>query len=234
MISVCLATYNGEKYLRDQIDSILYQLGENDEIVVSDDGSTDATIEILNSYNDNRINIFYNEAPHGVNRNFENALKHAKGDYIFLSDQDDVWLPMKIEVCGKMLKEADCIVHDCIVTSGNLEVISLSLFNEINAGPGFYKNLKKNSFTGCCMAFTKDVLKKILPIPDSKLFYHDQWIGLIASLSFKTLFFKQQLIYFRRHNTNASSVADKSRQSFATKVVSRLAILKALIHRYVI
>ena len=89
MISVCMATYNGEKYLREQVGSILTQLGENDELVVSDDGSTDSTIDILKSYNDPRIKIFINTGRHGVNSNFENALRHADGDYIFLSDQDD-------------------------------------------------------------------------------------------------------------------------------------------------
>lgn len=234
MISVCLATYNGEKYLQEQIDSILSQLDETDELIVSDDGSTDRTIKILKSYGDKRIKIFFNTKKHGVNNNFENALRNTTGDYIFLSDQDDIWLPGKVKACMELLKDSDCIVHDCIITDSNLKVISQSLFNELNAGPGFFRNLKKNSFTGCCMAFTKDVLKKTLPFPDSKSFYHDQWIGLIASLSFKTKFSKQPLIYFRRHTSNASSAADKSQLSFSSKVASRMALIKALIHKYVI
>ena len=98
MISVCIATYNGAEYLREQVESILSQLEEEDEIVVSDDSSTDTTIEILQSFGDRRIKIFKNPAK-GFVRNFENALRQAQGDFIFLSDQDDVWLPNKVAVC---------------------------------------------------------------------------------------------------------------------------------------
>lgn len=227
-----MATYNGDKYLREQIDSILSQLDETDELIVSDDGSTDRTIEILKSYNDKRIKIFFNTEVHGVNKNFENALRHANGDYIFLSDQDDVWLPYKVETCKELFKSTDCIVHDSFITDNYLNVISKSLFEEVNAGSGFFNNLKKNSFTGCCMAFTNDVLKKILPLPDSKLFYHDQWIGMIAYISFKTTFLKRPLIYFRRHTSNASSAATKSKNNIYNKIVSRLALVRALIIKY--
>ena len=95
MISVCIATYNGEKYLREQLDSILPQLAESDEVIVSDDGSTDGTIDLITSLNDPRIKIVSNSGRKGYVGNFENALKHTTGDYIFLSDQDDIWYPNK-------------------------------------------------------------------------------------------------------------------------------------------
>lgn len=101
MVSVCLATYNGEKYIRQQIESILPQLSAADEIVVSDDESTDQTVPILESFNDSRIHIYIHKRRNEkvvwdyATHNFENALSHAKGDYIFLSDQDDVFLPEK-------------------------------------------------------------------------------------------------------------------------------------------
>lgn len=234
MISVCLATYNGEKYLRQQVDSIMLQLGKEDELVVSDDGSTDTTVEILKSYKDSRIKILHNLERHGVNHNFENALRNAQGDYIFLADQDDVWLPGKVERCKEIFNDADCIVHDCFITDDNLNVTSKSLFKELNAGKGVLKNFKKNSFTGCCMAFTREVLKKVLPFPKTKLFYHDQWIGLVATISFKTKFYKEPLIYFRRHTANTSSAADKSQHSLYAKIASRLALLYALLIRYLI
>ena len=104
MISVGLASYNGERYIREQVDSIIAQLDSIDELVISDDGSTDGTLDILASYNDPRIHVYHNEENHGVNGNFENALKHSQGDYIFLSDQDDVWLPGKVEACLKALE----------------------------------------------------------------------------------------------------------------------------------
>ena len=104
MISVCVATYNGEKFIREQIESILCQLSSDDEIIVSDDGSTDGTIVIINCIGDKRIRIIEGPRKHSPTFNFENALKEAKGDYIFLADQDDVWKTNKVEVCMKWLQ----------------------------------------------------------------------------------------------------------------------------------
>ena len=97
MISVCMASYNGEKYIKEQIDSILKQLSDEDELVISDDGSTDNTLSVIQSIHDKRIKLIHNQGEHGYSRNFENALKNSKGDYIFLSDQDDVWKDNKVE-----------------------------------------------------------------------------------------------------------------------------------------
>ena len=127
MISVCMATYNGEKYIREQIDSILAQLGDKDELIVSDDGSADATLSIVRSFSDPRIKIISNTGKHGTNGNFENALKHAQGDYIFLSDQDDVWLPGKVNICLQALQTAHLVVHDCYVTAICTSCTPLSL-----------------------------------------------------------------------------------------------------------
>jgi len=118
MISVCIATYNGEKYIREQLDSILYQLSMEDEIVIPDDGSTDKTIEIIKGINDPRIKIFYHQTEKNnylgtlktcflVGRNAHNALKHASGDYIFWADQDDVWLEGKVATFMQHLKKYD-------------------------------------------------------------------------------------------------------------------------------
>lgn len=113
LVSVCMATYNGGKYIKEQVDSILAQeFKENKdvemEIVVSDDGSTDDTLRILEAYRDERIKIFrhtnptrkykYFNASRACSRNFENAMRHAEGDYIFLADQDDVWYPNKMDL----------------------------------------------------------------------------------------------------------------------------------------
>ena len=229
MISVCMATYNGEMYLREQVDSILGQLCNEDELIVSDDGSTDSTIEILKSYNDLRIKIFHNSHNHGVNGNFENALIQAKGDYIFLSDQDDVWHKDKVKVCISALEKYDCIVHDCEITDSELNIISNSLLKELGAKSGVINNIKKNGFTGCCMAFKNNVLNSVIPFPKSNKFFHDQWIGLKASMKFKTAFINQKLIYFRRHSSNSSSAAGKSKLNIANKICYRLLLCKALI-----
>ena len=109
MISVCIATYNGGKFLGEQLQSILCQLGKDDEVIISDDGSTDNTYLLVMSIQDNRIKFYKHKSdsfllPHEkATLNFENALKYAKGDYIFLSDQDDVWVENKVEVMCQIL-----------------------------------------------------------------------------------------------------------------------------------
>ena len=116
MISVCLATFNGEKYIYQQLSSILSQLSDIDEIIVSDDGSADKTIEIVKSIKDKRIKLFHNPYRQGIIHNVENALRESKGNIIFLSDQDDVWLNNKISVCLQHLQCADLVISDCYVT----------------------------------------------------------------------------------------------------------------------
>ena len=96
-ISVCIATFNGEKYISSQLDSILNQVVPVHEIIISDDMSTDNTIEIIKNCNNPIIKIFINKERLGVAKNFENAIKHANGDFIFLCDQDDIWLKNKTQ-----------------------------------------------------------------------------------------------------------------------------------------
>lgn len=210
MISVCIATYNGEKYILEQILSILPQLKENDEIIVSDDSSTDTTLEIIKNINDKRIQIFKNTGNHGVNSNFDNALKHAHGEYIFLSDQDDVWLPGKVDRCLAELRTADLIMHDAIITDYSLIPQNKTLFSELNIKEGFLSNFIRNRFTGCCMAFRRNVLDYVLPIPSSQCFFHDNWIGLLCKLQGNVKFIPFNGIYFRRH-ADSNSLAGKGK-----------------------
>lgn len=222
MISVCIASYNGGLYIKEQLDSILSQIGESDELIVSDDNSTDNTVDVIKSINDNRIILLNNSTGHGVNYNFENALRHAKGDYIFLADQDDVWLPGKVAKCVAALEDADCVVHDATVVDSNLEVHEESFFKSRNSGKGFIKNIYKNTYLGCCMAFKSKILKDALPIPKTKSFYHDNWIGGIADLKYNLVFLPEKLILFRRHDHNTSSTANDSNYSFTTQLWNRL------------
>ena len=133
MISVCMATYNGECFLKEQIDSILPQLSQEDELIISDDGSTDRTLEIIASYKDERIKVFNHEKTGNKyyptlkvcysTSNFENALNQAKGDYIFLSDQDDVWEKNKINESLELLKKYDYVIHNLSLIDENGNVL---------------------------------------------------------------------------------------------------------------
>lgn len=208
-ISVAMATYNGEKYIKEQIDSILINLKEYDEIIISDDGSTDNTIQIIKQYNDERIKVI--EGPKkGVKKNFENAIRHTQGDFIFLCDQDDIWKENKVEKVLEKFNEDNkitMIVHDAIVfNSEDNNVIYDSFFKFRNSGSGILKNIYKNTYIGCCMAFRASIKEKILPIPNN-IEMHDQWIGIINEKKCgKTVFLNEKLLMYRRHLDNVSEM----------------------------
>lgn len=230
MISICIASFNGEKYIYDQIESILKQLGDNDEIIISDDSSTDHTLDIISKFNDCRIKTFIKNKFHSPIYNFENAIRQTKGEYIFLCDQDDIWLPNKIEVMKKYLKEYSLVVSDCCIVDSNLKIIEDSFFRLNNSGSGFWKNLYKNSYIGCCMAFRKEVLDYILPFP-KKIPMHDIWIGLMTELNGKVYFINEPLIFYRRHGNNASFSGEKSKYPFFYKIKYRIILLLKIIKR---
>lgn len=223
MISVCMATYNGEKYIKQQIDSILCQLKPDDELIVSDDMSTDRTLDIVRNYNDSRIKVHMHKKDHGFVKNFENALKYAKGDYIFLSDQDDLWMPNKVEISLQYLKNYDFVVSDCITINENEEVISQSRIKDYKIRTGFWRLMIKTRYLGCCMAFNKKVLNTILPFPsNSYLMEHDLWIAAVSEFYYKTILIKEPLIKYRRHGANVSSGGNDKGFSVPVKIYRRL------------
>lgn len=207
IISVAMATYNGEVFIKEQLNSILDQLSENDEIIVSDDGSTDNTINIINSINDKRIKVI--DGPKmGVKQNFANAIENCSGKYIFLSDQDDIWEKDKVSKVLEKFDEGDytCIVHNCSVVNGDAkEIIIDSFFDYRKSKAGILNNIYRNKYLGCCMAFSSNVRNKILPIPNN-IEMHDQWIGIICEKYGKSLFINDKLIKYRRHGNNTSSM----------------------------
>lgn len=224
-ISVCIACYNGEKYIKEQLESILLQLKENDEIIVSDDDSNDNTLNIIEQFADSRIIVVKNNYIKGVNHNFENALKKATGDYIFLCDQDDVWLPNKIEICVLELLKFDLVVSNCSVVDKDMNILNQSYFEIAKSGKGFFKNFYKSTYLGCCLAFKKEILKDILPIPNNLLLFHDWWFGFIAELCFKVKFIEIPCMYYRRHSETSSNTMSKSHLSLYNKIRYRLQIL---------
>ena len=232
MISVCVATYNGEKFIREQIDSILRQLSSDDEIIVSDDGSTDGTIVIINCIGDKRIRIIEGPRKHSPTFNFENALKEAKGDYIFLADQDDVWKTNKVEVCMKWLQKYDCVVSDAEVTDSNLNPLYPSLYAIMQVRQGhIYNTVWKNGYTGCCMAFRRNILEASLPFPKD-IPMHDIWIGNVAAYKYNVKFIPDKLIMFRRHNETISCNGKGSKYSIWQQMKFRWSIIKNIANLY--
>ena len=232
MISVCVATYNGEKFIREQIDSILCQLSSDDEIIVSDDGSTDGTIVIINCVGDKRIRIIEGPRKHSPTFNFENALKEAKGDYIFLADQDDVWKTNKVEVCMKWLQKYDCVVSDAQVTDSNLNPLYPSLYAIMQVRQGhIYNTVWKNGYTGCCMAFRRNILEASLPFPKD-IPMHDIWIGNVAAYKYNVKFIPDKLILFRRHKETISCNGKGSKYSIWQQMKFRWSIIKNIANLY--
>lgn len=202
-VSVAMATYNGEHYIKTQIETILNNLQEQDELVISDDGSTDDTLKIISLFKDKRIKVL--EGPrNGVKQNFANAIKNSKGKYIFLADQDDIWVNNKVDKVLEVFEKNNCtlVEHDCSLISKD-ETILNSFFEYRKCGPGIFKNIYKNTYIGCCMAFSHDLVEKILPIPND-IEMHDQWIGLKSDIHGKSVFIDDKLIKYRRHENNVS------------------------------
>ena len=224
-ISVCLASYNGEKYIKEQLESILPQLEKYDEIVISDDGSSDRTLEIVQLLEDSRIKIIHNLKKNGLTYNFENALKNATGDIIFLSDQDDVWLPNKISVSLNWLDNNDLVVTNCKITDSDLNILNESYFALNDSKSGFLKNFYRSSYLGCCTTFKRELLKDLLPFPSNLYLYHDWWIGFIADAKYKVKFVDTPCLLYRRHDNNMSSTGNKSKQSLLKRFRDRFQLL---------
>lgn len=230
MISVALAAYKGENYIEEQLRSILPQLSPKDEIIVSDDkpgGQTEKIVRKLMK-EDNRI-MYVEGKGKGVVANFVNAIRYCKGDIIFLCDQDDVWLPDKVQrVCEAFESGASLVLHNAYVTDKNLNITDYSFFAKRNSKQGFIRNLVKNSYMGCCMAFDRKLLKKIMPIPRF-VPMHDQWIGLIGEKYGKVRLIDTPLIYYRVHGGNVTG----GRTDLEQKLRWRMYLVKRLFGRIV-
>lgn len=238
MISVCMATYNGAKYIREQIDSILFQLDSDDELIISDDGSTDATLEIITSYQDTRIRLLHFSQPkvtgipahRYVTNNFAHALAQARGEYIFLCDQDDIWLPDKVEKCVQALQQCDLVLHDCLIINENKSVVHSSFFKVACTRKGFWPSFTKmGSHLGCCMVFRRLIFKAVLPFTAVP---HDTWICLLTELLFTTSLLPEPLSMYRRHGGNVSNASQRSTLPIWYRIYYRIPILYKVLMRY--
>ncbi|WP_321996266.1 glycosyltransferase family 2 protein [Draconibacterium orientale] len=232
-ISVCIPTFNGGQFIKEQLDSILNQTRAVDEIIISDDSSTDHTVEIIKSFADPRIKLFEKQQFSSPIFNLEFALKQATGDYILLADQDDVWMPDKVEILIDELTTSKLVISDGVVINQEGKEIASSIFDIYNSRKGFCKNLVKNSYMGCCMAFHKDLLPIVIPFP-KKIAMHDLWIGLNAELYTKPVFCPAKLIKYRRHDFNKTPLNAKTNSnSLVYKISFRLTMLSLIILRFV-
>lgn len=243
-----MATYNGERFVLDQLESILSQLpqsiGEKDcaEVIIADDGSTDRTLDIIQKIADSRVKVLPQVGRLGPVYNFERALAASQGDVIFLADQDDLWMPGKV---SKMIEALGfdgatfsanaplLAIHDANVVNGNGDVVADSMWATRPYKSGVFANWLKNSFTGCCIAFRKELLALALPFPKN-LPMHDQWLGVMAERKNGVVAVPDKLISYRVHKNNATNLFagdDKKVASLIQRIRWRINLLKAILLR---
>jgi glycosyltransferase involved in cell wall biosynthesis len=229
-VSVCMASFNGAPYVRAQVESILPQLGHDDELIVSDDGSTDGTVDILNAVRDPRLRILRGPS-RGASANFAWALAHAQNEVVFLADQDDLWETEKIGRQCALLEHYVLVISDCVITDERGAVTHPSYFAVNDSHPGLIRNFYRNSYMGCCMAFRRELLRIALPIPSG--LPHDWWLGMVAEVAGNVFFLPDRLVWYRRHGANTSLTTEKSRRGLYSRVRDRLRLACALIARAV-
>lgn len=231
--SVAMAVYNGEKYIKEQLDSIIGMMNDNDEIVISYDECYDRTWNIITEYaqKDNRIKVYKNELKKGTGGNFQNAVNHCKGEYIFFADQDDVWIDDKINYVVKELKESNkaFAVHDGYVTDKDLNVTGLPLFQNRRLSTNPLRVWFKNTgiTLGCCEAFKREYLSLILPFPNDD---HDVWTISVCSFVGGIHVINKPLILHRIHGGNVSK---PHRRRMPVVISSRLVLLWRVLVRII-
>lgn len=233
-ISVCMATYNGARFIKEQIESILTQLSDDDEVIVIDDCSSDNTIEIIKGLGDNRISIYSNNTNRGHVFSFGRAISLSNKEIIFMSDQDDIWIKGRVALMLEAFKTDDKV----LLVSSNSEFIDTNgnLINHFNvdgvlkvSSKKYAKNifdiiLGKTNYFGCAMAFRKELKSYILPVP-SYVESHDLWIALAANLYRRNEHIDEPTLQRRIHGSNASVIS----RPFKVKLIARWIFVRSII-----
>jgi glycosyltransferase involved in cell wall biosynthesis len=217
---VALCTYNGQKYLGQQLNSIVSQIQLPDSIVICDDCSSDKTWEILQAFaaaSPVPVKIVRNATRQGVVKNFETAVMLLESDIIFLCDQDDIWLPGRISAIATLFESAPetlLIFTDAVLVNEYAEDMGVSLFAELQIsrwedgslgrGKAFEVLCRRNVITGATAAFRRSLLYATLPFPD--VYLHDEWLGLVASAIGKVVKLSSPTIKYRQHGKNVVGV----------------------------
>jgi len=207
-IDILMATYNGEKYLEEQIDSIINQTYRNWNLLIRDDGSEDETLKIIENYEkkDNRIkSIKDNKGNLGIVKNFEELLKSSNSELIMFSDQDDIWIENKlekyIEITNSLGKKQFLIHSDAILCDINKNILKKTFISKRALKTGL-ENIFFNYFVqGATVLITKELKEFILPFPD-EVYLHDRYIHLMTELFFERIFINESLLYYRQHANN--------------------------------
>lgn len=219
LVSIAVATYNGGKYLREQLDTLIGQTYPNIEIVVSDDGSKDGTLEVLEEYRNKYPNFFvhHNDAPHGIKRNFENAIKYCKGLYISLSDQDDIWMPDKIEKMVAQIGSNALIYHDSLFVDSAGKSLGHSISTRLRCYDGHDCRafLLCNTVSGHALMFHRKMIELGMPFPDVN--HHDWWMAFRAADNGGVKYVDEQLVHYRQHAQSQTDFFNLKRKTAEEK-----------------
>lgn len=229
--SVCIATFNGAQYIAQQLDSVIEQLGVDDEIIIVDDCSTDHTLEIIGTYNDDRIKIYRNDKNLRHVKSFERAISLSNNALVFLCDQDDLWEKERLKTFEKyFLQYPDVLLvssnFSCIDDHGDRVENNLRKVSPEDSF-SYKKNILavfagKIGYFGCAMAFRRELISKVLPIP-GYVEAHDLWFAMAANILKANLHIDDKTLYHRIHRSNASDL----RRNVGGRVKARLGFFKS-------
>lgn len=245
-VAILMAVYNGGKYLRQQIDSIVNQTFSDWQLYIRDDGSFDNSVEIINKYiNDypSKIQLVKDELNNlGSCNNFFQLIKHAEAEYYMFSDQDDIWNLDKIENTLNHFIELEKInelskpllLHtDLVVVDDDLQLISPSFWKyqqmDVRNGNFFNKLLVQNIVTGCTLMFNCELKEKLIQLPVN-VFVHDWWIALVASAFGSIEYMEIQTLKYRQHNQNVAGAKQSSGKHFIKRLLKFDEVKKGLEH----
>jgi glycosyltransferase involved in cell wall biosynthesis len=229
--SVVLAACQGERFIGEQLDSILSQLAPEDEVVVSDDASTDRTLQIVTQRHDGRIRVLANDTRLGYVANFQRAINQSRGDPVFFSDQDDVWLPDKVATLEAAMRSSECAASDAAVVDEYLNSVHRSFFEILGARNFSPLSIYlKPRIIGATLACRREYLQALLPFPAG--IPHDFWLTCNAAFDGKLAVIRRPLILYRRHSSAFSVTATKRRRLLSTIAAERARLITAMLrHR---
>ncbi|HNY32706.1 MAG TPA: glycosyltransferase [Fibrobacteria bacterium] len=232
MISVAMATCQGGARVGPQLASILSELSMDDQVVVADASSTDDTLDVVRSFADPRVEIVPGLPRGRIPDTFAAALRSCRGDTIFLSDQDDLWLAGKVDACLRALDASGAllVVHDAVVVDGLGNVLAPSFSRARGFRPGFWRNLWRPGYLGCATALRRELLEVALPFPPD-LPMHDWWLGLLAERTGKVAYLDQPFLHHVRHGANANFSPRSSPYGPLRRLAFRWTILQAVRRR---
>lgn len=227
--SVCLASYRGGRYIKEQLDSILAQLGPDDELVIVDDASPDDTVRQIKTFDDGRICLVESAVNQGYVRSFEQAVLAARGRYILLADQDDVWMPGRVELMVSTLQSTEVVASnfDVLGNGGRPKIPRLrSKDSRRHAANLLGVLIGYRAYYGCCMGFRREVLPIFAPVPRYLNESHDLWLAICGNLARSIQHLDDSTLLRRIHEDNATP---RGWRSLSLIIRSRIMLVKCMI-----